>query len=94
VILTLEVIPLSDQSVHLQRYEIGIGIHQMCNFLAIIALIDILEELVSRQVELGSKHVCFVFHALVLHVEQAKLLKAAAMFRDVSVEVMMAQLVI
>ena len=59
----------------------------------IIAVVDALQNIFIRQFQLCGKHICLIFHLIVLHIKQVEFMEASALHRLLSVQEMMPKFV-
>ena len=59
----------------------------------IIAVVNALQNIFIRQFQLCGKHICLIFHLIVLHIKQVEFMEASALHRLLSVQEMMPKLV-
>ena len=89
----VQTITLCNQRICFQRNKICVRVHCSGNLLYIIAVTDIFEDFFIAQGYLRSKHIRFVFHPALLHIEDVELFETACFYGFLSVQNIVSDLV-
>lgn len=93
IFLMVQTIALCDQRIRFQRNEVRVRVHRTGDLLYVIAVTDICEDFLITQGHLRSKHIRFILHTALLHIEDIELFEAACFHGFLSVQNIVSNLV-